>query len=194
MRFPFPSFNSSRILGGPQRALLTCVASAVCERFLTEFAFYKNRKEPPYLGRYGCRALPDFASVEPVQFLQLCFRADDWIAVFLKNYQNGRVVQRIGPLNWATSDHVQAWLYAMNARHFNVYCSVNAIAAGRRTRTRDAIKAIRHVFLEADHEGPAVLGRVLKRGDLPTPSYVLTSSPGRLHIFWRVTGFDTRLV
>jgi hypothetical protein len=33
-----------------------------------------------------------------------------------------------------------------------------------------------------------------ERGDLPTPSYVLTSSPGRLHIFWRVTGFDTQRV
>jgi hypothetical protein len=72
----------------------------------------------------------------------------------------------------------------------NIYCSVNAIAAGRRSRTRDAIGAIRHVFLEADHDGPAVLARAAERRDLPTPSYVLTSSPGRLHIFWRGTGFD----
>jgi len=77
-------------------------------------------------------------------------------------------------------------------QRFNVYCSVNAIAPGRRSRTRDAITAIRHVFLDADHDGPAVLARVGEREDLPTPSYVLTSSPGRFHIFWRVTGFDTQ--
>ena len=47
------------------------------------------------------------------------------------------------------------------------------------------------MFLEADHDGPAVLARVGERADLPTPSYLLTSSPRRLHIFWRVTGFDT---
>jgi hypothetical protein len=33
-----------------------------------------------------------------------------------------------------------------------------------------------------------------KRGDLPKPSYVLTSSPGRLHFFWRVSGFATERV
>ncbi len=138
--------------------------------------------------------MPDSACVEPVRFLQTCFQPHDWIAVFLKNYQNGRVAQRIGPLSWAMSDHVRAWLYVMNDRRFNVYCSVNAIAPGRRSRTRDAITAIRHVFLDADHDGPAVLARVAERGDLPAPSYVLTSSPGRLHIFWRVTGFDTQRV
>jgi hypothetical protein len=138
--------------------------------------------------------LPDSARIEARRFLQTCFRPDDWVAVFMKNYQNGRVAQHIGPLSWAMSDHVQARLHLMNARGFNVYCSVNPIAPGRPSRTRDAIKAIRHVFLEADHDGPAVLARVVERGDLPMPSYVLTSSPGRLHIFWRVTGFDTRLV
>jgi len=92
------------------------------------------------------------------------------------------------------SDHVQAWLYAMSLRRFNVYCSVNAIAPGRRSRTRDAITAIRHVFVDADHDGPTVLARIAERNDLPTPSYVLTSSPGRLHIFWRVSDFDTHRV
>ena len=138
--------------------------------------------------------MPDFACVEPVCFLQTCFRPNDWIAVFLKNYENGRVAQHIGPLSWAMSDHVHAWLHAMNDRRFNVFCSVNAVTPGGRSRTRDAITAIRHVFLDADHNGPGVLARVAARADVPAPSYVLTSSPGRLHIFWRVTGFDTQSV
>jgi hypothetical protein len=50
--------------------------------------------------------------------------------------------------------------------------------------------SVRHVFLEADRDGDAVLARVEARSDLPPPSYVLDSSPGRLHVFWRVTGFD----
>src|SRR5262245_2517755 len=136
--------------------------------------------------------LPDYARVESVHFLQACFQPNDWIAVFLKHRQSGRVVQRIGPLSWAMRDDVQAWLQAMNTtQRFNVYCSVNAIAPGRRSRTREAITAIRHVFLDADHDGPAVLARVAERGDVPAPSHVLTSSPGRFHLFWRVTGFDT---
>jgi RepB DNA-primase N-terminal domain len=71
-----------------------------------------------------------------------------------------------------------------------MYCGVNAIAPWRRTRTRDSLGAIRHVFLEADHDGPAVLARIGARGDLPEPSYILHSSPNRVHVFWRVTGFE----
>ena len=71
-------------------------------------------------GRHGRRPLPDSAPVEPVRFLQTWFQADDWIAVFLKNNQSARVAQRVGPLSWAMSDHVLAWLNAMNAQRFDV--------------------------------------------------------------------------
>jgi hypothetical protein len=78
----------------------------------------------------------------------------------------------------------------MNARMFNVFVGVNAVATGRRSRTRDAIATIRHVFLDADHDGSGVLTRVRARRDLPQPSYVLHTSPDHVHIFWRVEGFD----
>ena len=68
--------------------------------------------------------------------------------------------------------------------------SVNAIEAGRRSRTRDAIGGIRHVFLDVDRDGAGVLRVVASRDDLPAPSYVLHSSEDRVHIFWRVDGFD----
>jgi hypothetical protein len=60
---------------------------------------------------------------------------------------------------------------------------------GRRSRTKEAISAVRHVFLEADHDGQQVLTTIAARSDLPPPSYVLHSSPNRLHVFWRATGF-----
>lgn len=78
----------------------------------------------------------------------------------------------------------------MNASKFNVFVSVNAIAPGRRSRTRDAIGAVRHVFLDADHDGSAVVSRVKARSDLPSPNYVLHSSPNHVHVFWRAVGFD----
>jgi hypothetical protein len=55
---------------------------------------------------------------------------------------------------------------ACEARTYNVFVSVNAIASGRRSRTRDAIGAVRHVFLDADHDGSVVLERVEARRDL----------------------------
>ena len=45
---------------------------------------------------------------------------------------------------------------------------------------------MRHLFLEEDLDGPGLLAALSTRPDLPPPSYVLHSSPGRLHVLWRV--------
>lgn len=123
----------------------------------------------------------------PVQFLRSAFEAEDWVGVLLKTYQTGRVVQRIVPVSTAVSDRFQAWLRHMNAHAWNVYVSVNAYRPGR-SRARDAVAAVRHLFLEEDHDGPGLLAALSTRPDLPPPSYVLHSSPGRLHVLWRVRG------
>lgn len=127
----------------------------------------------------------------PLRFLRTAFQPDDWIAVLLKSHQTGATVQRVGPVSWVTSTRFQAWLRAQNARRFSVFVSVNAVRPQRRTRTRDAIGEVRHVFLDADRDGPAVLTAIAGRPDLPLPSYVLHSSPNRLHVLWRVSGFTT---
>jgi hypothetical protein len=129
----------------------------------------------------------------PERFVRTLFEPTDWVAIFLKSYGTGQVAQRVGSVSWVQTRPFQRWLRAMNARMFNVFVSVNAIAAGRRSRTRDAIATIRHVFLDADHDGPGVLARVTARNDLPRPSYVLHSSPDHVHIFWRVVGFEHAL-
>jgi hypothetical protein len=138
--------------------------------------------------------VPRIDRTAPRRFLDIAYQADDWVAVFLKSYDSGEVVQHVGPLTTVGSTRFQAWLRAMNARRFNVYVGVNAIAAGRRSRTKEAIRAVRHVFLEADHDGQQVLATISIRGDLPPPSYVLDSSPNRVHVFWRATGFTTEYV
>ena len=73
----------------------------------------------------------------------------------------------------------------MNAQGWNVYVGVNAYRPGR-SRTREAVAAVRHLFLEEDVDGPGLLAALSTRRDLPPPSYVLHSSPGRLHVLWRV--------
>lgn len=125
-----------------------------------------------------------------IRFLSTVFEPADWIAVFLKSYVGGGVAQRVGSVSWVQSDRFQRWLRAMNARKYNVFVSVNSIVPGRRTRTRDAIGAVRHVFLDVDDDGPAVIARIETRRGLPSPSYILQSSPNHVHVFWRVTGFD----
>lgn len=123
-------------------------------------------------------------------FLRTMFEADDWVAVFLKAYDTGRVCQRVAPIAMFSEPRWQTWLQVMNTHRFNVYVSVNAMTPGRHERTKSAVRAVRHVFLDADHDGPAVLGAIAGRPDLPRPSCVIHSSPGRLHVLWGVRGFS----
>ena len=121
----------------------------------------------------------------PVRFLQAAFDPHDSIGMLLKTYRTGQVIQRIVPVTSAISDRFQAWLRHMNAHSWNVYVGVNAYRPGR-SRAREAVAHVRHLFREEDLDGPGLLAALSTRPDLPPPSYVLHSSPGRLHVLWRV--------
>lgn len=129
-----------------------------------------------------------------MRFLRTAYEPDDWIALFLKSYKTGHTMQRVGPRSLFLEPRVHAWLRAMNVQRFNVYVSVNAIRPGVRARTKHAIGAIRHLFLEADQDGAGVLARLASSDDVPPASYVLESSPNRVHVFWRVAGFTNDTV
>lgn len=129
----------------------------------------------------------------PLRFLRTGYEPTDWVAVFLKTYRTGDTAQRVVSVSEATSPCFQSWLCQRNANGWNVYVSVNAVRPGR-SRSRDAICGVRHVFLEEDADGPGLLAALTTRPDLPPPSYVLHSSPGRVHVFWRVRGFDAGAV
>src|SRR4029453_4014051 len=94
--------------------------------------------------------------VAPIRFVDTAFEAQDCIAIFLKSHDTNRVAQRVGPVSWVRSERFQRWLRAMNSRRYSVFASVNTITSGRRSRTRDAIGAGRHVFLDAGDEGSGV--------------------------------------
>src|SRR5688572_11746117 len=127
--------------------------------------------------------MPRVNHAASVRFLETAFEPDDWVAILLKSYEQSSVAQRVGSVSWVQTERFQRWLRAMNARKFNVFVSVNAITAGRRSRTRDSIGAVRHLFLDADGDGPRVLSCIDGRRDLPSPSYVLHSSLNHVHVF-----------
>ena len=129
----------------------------------------------------------------PVRFLTTAYEPVDSVAIFLKTYRTGQTEQRIVSATEAARRSFQAWLRYRNANSWNVYVSINAIHPGR-SRSRHAVGGVRHVFLEEDVDGPGLLAALTTRPDLPPPSYVLHSSPGRVHVFWRVRGFDSGAV
>jgi hypothetical protein len=126
---------------------------------------------------------------DAVKFLQTCFGCNDWTALLVKNRNASKAVQQIGSLPWACSDRVQDWLLERNGTRHDVYASVNAIAAGARSRTRRDVANVRHVFLDVDQDAQSVLRQLGRRSDLPPPSYVVHTSPMRVHVLWRVRDF-----
>jgi hypothetical protein len=129
-----------------------------------------------------------------VRFLTTAYEPEDWVAVLLKSYRTDRVAQRVGPVARIESARFQAWLRSENASGANMYVSVNSLTPHQRSRRREAIRAIRHVFIDADKDADRVLRVIDNRRDLPPPSYVLRSSPNRAHVFWRVTAFTSEVV
>jgi RepB DNA-primase N-terminal domain len=126
-----------------------------------------------------------------LQFLRTAYHPNDWVAVLVKSSNSRHVAQRVVPVSVAMSPRVQAWLTRENeSLAGNVYVSVNALRSRTASRCRSDVGAIRHLFLDADDDGGAVLQTIERRPDLPTASYILHSSPNRVHIFWRVTAFS----
>lgn len=122
----------------------------------------------------------------PLRFLKTAFLPDDWIAVLLKCYDTGEAVQRVGPVGMVLDPRFQGWLRFKNAHRLNVFVSVNALTPGRRSRTRESVTAVRHLFLDADGDAERVLSAIERRSDLPAPCCIVRSSAGRAHILWRV--------
>jgi hypothetical protein len=128
---------------------------------------------------------------EAAHFLRTCFRDGDWTALLVKNVDAGRSMQRTGSLAWACRDSVLNLLRTRNAARCDVYVSVNALAAEARSRTRHDVARIRHVILDVDRKSRTVLRQLEHRSDCPRPSYVVHTSPDRVHILWRVRRFET---
>jgi RepB DNA-primase from phage plasmid len=68
---------------------------------------------------------------------------------------------------------------------------MNALKPGAFTRTKDDILAIRHLYADLDRDGSTALAAIEKSPIVPSPSYVLNTSPDKYQVIWRVD--DIRL-
>lgn len=117
------------------------------------------------------------------------FTQDDWLAVFVRKSETGDVVQRVSPAQRIASSEYQRWLRYMNAHGSDVYMSLNTFRDHSQGRTKADLKEIRHLYLDIDQQGPERLAAVLSDDTVPTPNYVLNTSPGKFQVVWRVEGF-----
>lgn len=125
----------------------------------------------------------------PVTYIRENFRPTDRVAVVLIQKETHRVVQRVATAERVASAEFQAWLRHENASRFEVYVSMNALKEGSRSRTKEDIADIRHVYLDFDDNGTAAVQALLNRDDVPQPNYLVNSSPDKWQVVWKVEGF-----
>jgi RepB DNA-primase from phage plasmid len=118
------------------------------------------------------------------------FEPDDRIAMLLLNRTFGETIQRITSSRKASSPEFQGWLRYKNATGSDIYIGMNPLRHHARTRTKEDIESIRHVYLDLDHGGQEALKSVENSSAAPKPNYVLTSSPGKFQIVWKVEGVN----
>lgn len=131
---------------------------------------------------------------EALTFLRSYVGADDWLALLLKDHVTGKAVQWVGSLRRACSDRTQAWICERNAAGYGVFASVNALSAGARSRRKADIAAVRHVLLDVDRDAHKVLASLKVRQAIPPPTCVVHTSPGRVHVLWRIRECDVDAV
>lgn len=124
------------------------------------------------------------------RFLARCFQPEETIALLLRRENPRSVAQRIVRLETALEPRYQAWVAYENSAGANVYVAANPLRPGSTKRTKENIASVRHLYLDIDADGDARLAALRASDLVPPPNSILSTSPGKCQVLWRVEGFD----
>ena len=126
-------------------------------------------------------------------FLTRCFAPGSTIALLLRTEIPAKTQQRVVTLEQALAPRYLGWLANENRNGANIYVAANPLRSGSRKRTKESIASVRHVYLDIDEDGDARLAALRASDAVPSASAILSTSPGKYQVFWRVEGFDFKL-
>ena len=115
-------------------------------------------------------------------YIQDNFQPDDRLAVVCKS---DRWHQSFVSVNELLG--MEARLRQENNRGAEIYVSMNALKPEARSRTKENIAAVRHIYLDIDENGHEALARI--HSDAPMPSYILNTSKDKFQVIWKTAGF-----
>ena len=124
------------------------------------------------------------------QFLTRSFSAGETIAVLIRKENPASTRQRIVRLEQALAPRYLAWLGYENHTGANVYVAANPLHPGSRRRTKECIAEVRHLYLDIDVDGEERINALRASDAVPVPTVILSTSPGKYQVLWRVEGFD----
>jgi hypothetical protein len=123
-------------------------------------------------------------------FLTRCFVPGESIALLLRRENPAGVTQRVVLLERAVAPRYLGWLAHENSTGANIYVAANPLRTGSRKRTKGSIAAVRHLYIDIDTDGDTRLAAMRTSDALPAPTAILSTSPNRYQVLWRVEGFD----
>jgi RepB DNA-primase from phage plasmid len=123
-------------------------------------------------------------AVSSTEYIQENFRPSDRVAILLRN--RAHTVQRIVMAARITEPSFAEWLHDKNDKErYDIYVGMNALKPGARTRTKQDIHTVRHLYLDLDEDGPAALAGI-RESNLVPANYTINTSPGKYQLVWRV--------
>jgi hypothetical protein len=124
------------------------------------------------------------------EFLTRCFQPGETIAILLRRENPASVTQRIVRVEQALSPRYLAWLSYENRNGANIYVAANPLRPGSRRRTKDCIAEVRHLYIDIDVHGEERIAALRASDAVPVPTAVLSTSPNKYQVLWRVEGFN----
>jgi RepB DNA-primase from phage plasmid len=129
-------------------------------------------------------------SLSASEYVLKLFEPTDRTAIIVRNRSTGQTVQRIATAETIAERNFQTWLAAQNACGSDVFIGMNPLRDDARSRTKSDIHDIRHVYLDLDRDGDASLNAIRMSAEVPTPNFVLDTSPGKHQVVWNVSGIS----
>jgi hypothetical protein len=127
---------------------------------------------------------PRYLSAE--QYVLALHEPQDEIAVLVRNRQRQRTTQRILPAKTIAAGSFQSWLKEQNENGADIFIGMNPVKPGAKNRTKESIGEIRHAYVDLDEGADASLRAIRESADLPSPNFVLDTSPEKHQVVWRI--------
>jgi hypothetical protein len=124
------------------------------------------------------------------EFLSRCFAPGSTVALLLRTECPAKTQQRVVTLEQALAPRYLGWLAHENHNGANIYVAANPLLARSRKRTKECIASVRHLYIDIDDDGDARLATLRASNAVPVPSVILSTSPNKYQVLWRVDGFD----
>lgn len=122
------------------------------------------------------------------EILSRSFAPSETIAIVLRRVTPATIAQRIVTVERALQPRYLGWLAHENAGGASVYFAANPLVPGSRKRTKESVAQVRHLYLDLDSDGEAKLAAVQSSNMVPIPTAIVSTSPGKYQVLWRVAG------